>query len=76
LKAGVHGVLLATVALCAAYNLTAWLVRRERHLAVNAVLYSAAIIWEYQHVRHHLLAVTPETRQRPERTEESHMHAA
>jgi len=56
LKACVHGVMLGTVALCAAYNLAAWLTRRQGHLAVNAVLYSAAMIWEYQHVVHHLAA--------------------
>jgi hypothetical protein len=56
LKACVHGVALATVALCAAYNIAAWLTRRQRHLAINSVLYGAAVIWEYQHVRHHLAA--------------------
>ena len=56
LKACVHGVALATAALCAVYNLAAWFERRQRHLAVNAVLYGAATIWEYQHVRRHLEA--------------------
>jgi hypothetical protein len=59
LKAGVHAVALGTVAVCAAYNLAAWVTRRERHLAINAVLYSAAAIWEYQHVLHHLTCQTP-----------------
>jgi hypothetical protein len=54
LKAAVHGVMLATVTLCALYNAAAWLKRRQRHLAVNAVLYSAAIWWEGTHVMHHL----------------------
>jgi hypothetical protein len=53
-KAGVHGLMLATVALCAAYNAAAWLKRRERHLAINAVVYSAAVWWERAHVLHHL----------------------
>jgi hypothetical protein len=54
LKAGVHGVALLTAALCGAYNLSAWFIRRQPHLAVNAVLYSGVIVWEYQHVRHHI----------------------
>jgi hypothetical protein len=53
-KAAVHGVLLATVGLCAAYNTAAWLKRRQRHLAINAVIYFAAIWWERCHVVHHL----------------------
>ena len=56
LKAGVHGLALATAALCGAYNLAAWLVRRQRHLAINAVFYSAAVLWESKHVQHHLSA--------------------
>jgi hypothetical protein len=53
-KAAVHGLLMATVALCAAYNTAAWLKRRQTHLAINAVVYSAAIWWERCHVAHHL----------------------
>jgi hypothetical protein len=53
-KAAVHGLLMATVALCAVYNTAAWLKRRQTHLAINAVLYSAAIWWERCHVVHHL----------------------
>jgi hypothetical protein len=56
LKACVHGVALGTAALCALYNLAAWLERRQRHLAVNAVLYGAVTVWEYHHVRRHLEA--------------------
>jgi hypothetical protein len=63
LKATVHGVLLMTAAVCAAYNAAAWLRRRQRHLAINAVIYSAAVYWESVHVAHHLAAcpdvVTP-----------------
>jgi hypothetical protein len=54
LKAAVHGVLMATVSVCAAYNTAAWLKRRQRHLAINAVIYSAAVWWERCHVLHHL----------------------
>jgi len=68
LKASVHGVAMGTAALCAAYNLAAWLTRRQTHLAVNTLLYTAVVIWEAQHVRHHLavpprrLAIVPEDR--------------
>lgn len=68
LKAAVHGVLFATVAVCAVYNGAAWLRRRQRHLAINAVIYSAAMVWERCHIAHHLSAcdgrspvVVPET---------------
>jgi hypothetical protein len=60
LKASVHGLLLITAAVCAAYNAAAWLRRREPHLAVNAVLYSAAVCWEARHVQGHL-ACLPES---------------
>jgi hypothetical protein len=55
-KAAVHGLLMATVALCAAYNTAAWLKRRQTHLAINAVVYTAAVWWERCHVVHHLRA--------------------
>lgn len=54
MKAAVHGVLLATVGVCAAYNTAAWLKRRQRHLAINAVIYLTAVWWEHCHVMHHL----------------------
>lgn len=54
LKAGVHGVALVTAALCGVYNLSAWFVRRQPHLAVNALMYSGVVAWEYQHVKHHI----------------------
>lgn len=56
LKAAVHGILFATAAVCAAYNAAAWVRRRQRHLAINAVVYSAAVLWERCHVAHHLTA--------------------
>lgn len=56
LKAAVHGLALGTAALCGAYNLAAWLVRRQKHLAINVVLYGAVVAWEFTHVRHHLAA--------------------
>jgi hypothetical protein len=61
LKAAVHGVLMATVAVCAAYNAAAWLKRRQPHLAVNAIVYTLATIWEHAHVAHHLVECQPRT---------------
>jgi hypothetical protein len=54
LKAGVHAIVLGTAALCALYNLAAWLARRDTHLAVNTILYGTLVAWEATHVRHHL----------------------
>lgn len=59
-KAAVHAVMMVTVGVCAVYNATAWLKRRQRHLAFNAVIYAAAFCWERSHVMHHLAACTPE----------------
>ena len=54
LKLGVHALAFGVAALCGIYNAAAWLSRRERHLAVNAVLYAALIAFEQQHVSHHI----------------------
>lgn len=54
LKLGVHGTALALAVVMGGYNIAAWLLRRERHLAANSLLYVALTIWEVQHVRHHL----------------------
>lgn len=68
LKASVHGAVLGLAALCAAYNLAAWLTRQQMHLAVNTLLYSVVVAWEATHVRHHLaipprrLAIVPDDR--------------
>ena len=52
-KAGVHGAALGLAAVMCLYNAAAWLQRRERHLAINAILYVSAIIVERKHVEHH-----------------------
>ena len=54
LKLGVHGLTLGLAALCGLYNAAAWLSRREPHLAVNTVLYTALMIFEQRHVVHHM----------------------
>lgn len=54
LKATVH-IALGTLAFaCVAYNTAAWLTRREKHLAFNAVIYAALLGLEWQQVRRHL----------------------
>ena len=52
-KAGVHGAALGLAAVMCLYNAAAWLQRRERHLAINAIVYGSAIILERKHVAHH-----------------------
>jgi hypothetical protein len=54
LKLGVHAAALGIAALCGVYNAAAWLLRREQHLAINAVLYTALIAFEQRHVMHHI----------------------
>ena len=53
-KAVVHGVVLTLAAVCAAYNSAAWLKRRQRHLAINAIFYTTMVWFERCHVLHHL----------------------
>ena len=57
LKAGVHATALALAVTMGLYNAAAWLRRRERHLAVNTILYAALIAWERVHVAHHLASL-------------------
>jgi hypothetical protein len=54
LKAGVHAAALGLFVVMGAYNIAAWLSRREAHLAINAVVYTMLTAWEQQHVTHHL----------------------
>ncbi|HXH25637.1 MAG TPA: hypothetical protein VNI78_10330 [Vicinamibacterales bacterium] len=56
MKCGVHGAAVMIAALCAAYNITACLFRRDRHLRVNAVVYTLAVAWELKQTLHHLRA--------------------
>jgi hypothetical protein len=59
LKAAFHGVALTLAAVMGAYNAAAWLRRRQSHLALNAVIYFAAVFWEQRHVTHHLFPCLP-----------------
>ena len=68
LKIGVHATVLTLAVVCGAYNTAAWLLRRDRHLAVNTVLYAALTAWEILHVVHHCAAL-PDRRVLPDRRE-------
>lgn len=57
LKMGVHATALGLFAVMGLYNAAAWLTRREQHLAVNAIVYTALMAWEQKHVAHHLAAI-------------------
>lgn len=57
LKASVHATALGLSALMGLYNVAAWLSRRDRHLAVNAVVYTLLAAWEQKHVAHHLALI-------------------
>jgi hypothetical protein len=59
LKTGVHAAALGLAVVMGAYNAAAWLRRRQPHLAINAVLYTALAAWESQHVLHHVAALPP-----------------
>jgi len=59
LKIGLHAGALGLAVVMGVYNAAAWLVRRERHLAVNAILYAAMVAWEREHVAHHLAELRP-----------------
>ncbi len=53
-KGGVHVAMLVGAVCCASYNAAAFWYRRERHNAVNLLVYSALILIELQHVRRHV----------------------
>ena len=56
LKAVIHGTSLGLFAIMGLYNAAAWINRRERHLAVNTVIYVLGVAWERHLVAHHLEA--------------------
>jgi hypothetical protein len=53
-KGAVHAAGGVLAAVMAAYNIAAWCYRRERHLGVNAIVYSLAIMWEIRQTSHHI----------------------
>ncbi len=54
-KGLVHGLAGGLCGLMFAYNTAAWLLRRERHLASNALVYGLAILFELVQTRRHLV---------------------
>jgi hypothetical protein len=59
LKCGVHGAAGVIAAMCAAYNITAWYFRRDRHLKINSIVYTLAVAWELKQTLHHLRKCDP-----------------
>jgi len=53
LKCGVHGAAVALAAVMAAYNIAACFFRPDRHLRVNAIVYTLAVGWEIKQTLHH-----------------------
>ena len=60
-KGAVHGTACLIAAAMAAYNAAAWCLRRERHLGMNAVVYTLAVGWEVKQTLHHLRRCDPES---------------
>jgi hypothetical protein len=53
-KGAVHAAAGLIAASMAAYNITAWHFRRERHLAANGAIYTMAVAWEMKQTLRHL----------------------
>jgi hypothetical protein len=53
-KGAVHAAGGVLAAVMAAYNIAAWCYRRERHLGINAIVYTLAAVWEVKQTAHHL----------------------
>jgi hypothetical protein len=56
-KCAVHAAAGILVGVCAAYNITAACFRRDRHLRINAVIYTLAAAWELKQTLRHLDAL-------------------
>ena len=53
-KGAFHGLAAVVCGLMFAYNTTAWLFRREPHLAMNALVYGTAILYEGVQTHRHV----------------------
>ena len=66
IKGAFHGLAAVVCGLMFAYNTAAWLFRREPHLAMNALVYGTAILYEgaqtHRHVAARVRAARHETR--------------
>jgi len=63
-KGAVHALATALCGVMAIYNGAAFLYRRERHLAFNAVAYGLATWWEAQQTARHWRRTVPRTAER------------
>jgi hypothetical protein len=61
LKCGVHGAAGVIAGLMAAYNIAACCFRRDRHLRLNAAVYTLLVAYELKHTLHHLKAAQAAT---------------
>ncbi len=66
LKCTVHGTSGVIAGLMAAYNIAACCFRRDRHLRVNAVVYSLLVAYELKQALHHLSLIQPAATPQPE----------
>ena len=57
LKCGVHGAAGVIAGLMAAYNIAACCFRRDRHLRLNAAVYTLAVGYEIKQTLHHLRCI-------------------
>lgn len=48
-----HGAMLTLAGIFGVYNAAAWWRRREPHLAMNAAVYAALVVYEVRNVVHH-----------------------
>jgi len=55
-KCAVHAAAGVLVGVCAAYNIAASFFRHDRHLRINAIVYTLATAWELKQTLHHLNA--------------------
>jgi len=67
-KCAVHAASGVLVGVCAVYNITASFYRSDRHLRVNAVVYSLAVVYELKQTLHHLNAAVRRCERRTELT--------
>ncbi len=59
LKCTVHGASGVIAGVMAAYNLAACCFRKDRHLRVNAVVYSLLVAYELKQTLHHFNLINP-----------------
>ena len=58
LKSTVHGAAGMIAAVMAAYNIAACCFRRDRHLRVNALIYTLLVAYELKQTVHHINAIS------------------